>query len=97
MAITPEETARLAYLARLALTPEEIATFSQQLGSILDYMAQIQQLDLQDVPPTLHAVDTANVLRPDEPVPSTLTDLLLQAAPAPEDRFFQVPQILREG
>lgn len=97
MAMTPEETAQLAHLARLALTPEEIETFSQQLGSILDYMAQIQQFDLRDVPPTMHAVDTSNVLRPDEPIPSTLTDALLQAAPAPEDRFFQVPQILRES
>ncbi|MEN9214825.1 MAG: Asp-tRNA(Asn)/Glu-tRNA(Gln) amidotransferase subunit GatC [Gloeomargarita sp. DG02_4_bins_56] len=95
--ITPEEIAHLAHLARLELTPEETAALSNELGAILDYMAELQTLDLRDVPPTAHAVDTANVVRPDQPVPSTLTDVLLQAAPAPEDHFFQVPQILKEG
>jgi aspartyl-tRNA(Asn)/glutamyl-tRNA(Gln) amidotransferase subunit C len=95
--ITLEQTAHLAHLARLELTPAEIAELSGQLGAILDYMAQLQNLDLTDVPPTAHAVNTANVLRPDQPVPSTLTEKLLEIAPAPEDHFFQVPQILREG
>lgn len=95
--ITPEQTAHLAHLARLELTPAETAALSSELGAILDYMAELQTLDLRDVPPTAHAVDTANVWRPDQPVPSTLTDVLLQAAPAPEDHFFQVPQILKEG
>jgi aspartyl-tRNA(Asn)/glutamyl-tRNA(Gln) amidotransferase subunit C len=95
--ITPDQTAHLAHLARLELTPVEIEEFSGQLGAILDYMAQLQSLDMQDVPPTAHAVDTANVLRPDQPVPSTLAEALLAAAPAPEDHFFRVPQILREG
>lgn len=94
--ITPEQTAHLAHLARLELTPAEIAELSGQLGAILDYMADVQSLDLRDVPPTAHAVDTANVLRPDQPVPATLTDVLLDCAPAPEDHFFQVPQILKE-
>ncbi|APB33112.1 glutamyl-tRNA(Gln) amidotransferase subunit C [Gloeomargarita lithophora Alchichica-D10] len=94
--ITPAQTAHLAHLARLELTPAEIAELTGQLGAILDYMAQLQSLDLGDVPPTAHAVDTANVLRPDQPHASALATALLQAAPAPEDRFFQVPQILRE-
>ncbi len=95
--ITPAQTAHLAHLARLALTPAEIEELTGQLGAILDYMAQLQSLDLQAVPPTAHAVDTANVLRPDQPVPATLTEVLLAAAPAPEGHFFQVPRILREG
>jgi len=95
--LTPEETAHLAHLARLELTPEEITELSGQLGAILDYMAQLQRLDVRDVPPTAHAVATANVWRPDQPVPSTLAAALLEAAPVPEDHFFQVPQILREA
>ncbi len=95
--LTPDETAHLAHLARLELTPAEITELSGQLGAILDYMAQLQRLDVRDVPPTAHAVATANVWRPDQPVPSTLAAALLEAAPVPEDHFFQVPQILREA
>jgi len=95
--ITPAQTIHLAHLARLELTPDEITELTGQMGAILDYMGQLQNLDLSDVPPTAHAVNTANILRPDQPIPSTLTETLLEAAPAPEDHFFQVPQILREG
>jgi len=87
----------VAELARLALLPEEMEQFTEQLTVILDHAQDVAALDLEDVPPTAHPVPLENVLRPDEVRPTVDRDEVLDQAPAAEDGRFRVPRILGEA
>ncbi len=91
-----QDLAHLARLARLALTDEELDRFAGQLGAILDAVAQVGKADVEDIPPTTHAVPLTNVMRPDVTTPSLPRDVVLAEAPAAEDGRFRVPRILGE-
>ena len=93
-AITRDEVAHLARLARLAVTPEELDAFAGQLGSILDHVATVAEVAADDVPPTSHAVPVTNVTREDVVVPGLTQQQALSGAPAAEEGRFRVPQIL---
>ncbi len=93
-AITRDEVAHLARLARLAVTDSELDSFAVQLDVILNSVAEIAQVAVDDVPPTTHAVPLTNVLRPDEPGTCLDRDTVLLAAPATEQARFRVPRIL---
>ncbi len=62
---TSSDVAKLAELARLALTPEELAKFAAQIGDIFDYFEQMQALDTEGVAPIVHPLELTNVLRED--------------------------------
>jgi aspartyl-tRNA(Asn)/glutamyl-tRNA(Gln) amidotransferase subunit C len=95
-AISREEVAHLARLARLAVTDEELDTLAGQLDIILGAVARVGEVAADDIPPTSHAVPLTNVLRVDEVVPSIDREMVLLAAPAAEDGRFRVPRILTE-
>jgi aspartyl/glutamyl-tRNA(Asn/Gln) amidotransferase subunit C (EC 6.3.5.-) len=86
----------IAHLSRLQLTPEEESAFTEQLGSILAYFQQLNQLDpqLEGVAPTTRAIDMVNITRPDVVTPTQDLETLLSIAPDREGDFFRVPQIL---
>ena len=86
----------MAALAKLALTDDELATYTEQLGAVLDHAADVAALDLADVPPTAHPLPLENVLRDDVVVPCVDRDEVLEQAPAVEDGRFRVPAILGE-
>lgn len=95
-AISREEVAHLAHLARLDVTDDELDRFAQQLDVILQSIQTIGEVSAQDIPPTSHAVPLTNVFRADQPTPSLpREDVLSQAPDAAEDRF-RVPRILGE-
>ncbi|BAZ13004.1 glutamyl-tRNA (Gln) amidotransferase subunit C [Calothrix sp. NIES-4071] len=85
---------KVALLARLELTPEEEEQFTTQLGSILEYVDQLGELDVTDVPPTTRAIDVSNVVRADNLQPYPEREAILSGAPATEGEFFKVPKIL---
>ena len=91
MAITREDVLHVAGLARLELTDEEIERLGEQLNAILDAVGKVAELDLEDVPPTSHPLDLANVWAEDEPRPSLPVDEALANAPDPHGGFFKVP------
>src|SRR5205823_6602432 len=91
MAITREQVAHVARLARLALTEEELERFREQLGAILEAVGKVAELDLADVPPTSHPLDLVNVFGEDEPHASLTLEGALANAPDPEGGFFAVP------
>jgi aspartyl-tRNA(Asn)/glutamyl-tRNA(Gln) amidotransferase subunit C len=95
-AITRDDVAHLARLARIAMTDEELDHLADQLGVILGAVARVQEVAAADIAPTSHAVPLTNVFRPDEPVPSLGADAALGGAPAAEEGRFRVPQILGE-
>ncbi|MCW2539138.1 MAG: Aspartyl/glutamyl-tRNA(Asn/Gln) amidotransferase subunit [Frankiales bacterium] len=95
-ALTRDEVAHLAKLARLAVTDDELNVFAEQLEVILGAVARVGEVAAADIPPTSHAVPLENVFRPDVLVPSLLRDDVLAGAPSVEEDRFRVPQILGE-
>jgi len=92
--ISADEVAKVARLARLALTDEELALATVQLGDIVDHFADIDELDLEGVEPMTQPFPLANVLRDDVAQPTLDRDEVLAAAPEVEDGRFKVPPIL---
>jgi aspartyl-tRNA(Asn)/glutamyl-tRNA(Gln) amidotransferase subunit C len=95
--ISREDVLHVAHLARLDLTPEEVERAAEQLGAVLEHFADVEALDLTDVPPMTHPLPLANVLRDDVERPTLPRDEVLAAAPAAEDGRFRVPAILGEA
>ena len=83
--ISPEAVAKVAKLARLSLTPDELERASHELGDMLEHFADIDALDLDDVEPMTQPYPLANVLRDDVVAPGLDRDEVLAAAPAAED------------
>jgi len=94
--LTREDVAHVAQLARLELTDAELDTFTTQLAAVLDHAADVEALDVGDLPPTSHPYALRNVFRADEPLPTLDRDEVLAQAPATEDGRFRVPMILGE-
>ena len=95
--ITREEVAHVARLARLDLSDAEVDTFTDQLAKVLDHAADVEALDVVDVPPTAHPYPLVNVLRADEPTPTLAQEDVLAGAPLAEDGLFRVPPVLGEA
>ena len=95
--ISTDDVAHVARLARLELRPDELESFTAQLGAVLDHAADLDSLDLDGVEPTAHPLPLSNVLRPDEVGPTLDPDEVLAAAPAVEDGQFRVPPVLGEA
>src|ERR1700730_1837852 len=89
--IAREEVLRVARLARLAMSEDELEPMARELSAVLDHIAKIGELDLGDVPPTSHVVEVTGALRPDEPQPSLPRDVVLAQAPAVSEGGFLVP------
>jgi aspartyl-tRNA(Asn)/glutamyl-tRNA(Gln) amidotransferase subunit C len=95
--IDQEQIHKVALLARLALTPEEEAQYTTQLGSILDYFEQLSELDVTDVEPTTRAIDMSNITRVDELKVWGDHDAILDNAPDQDGDFFKVPKIMEDA
>jgi aspartyl-tRNA(Asn)/glutamyl-tRNA(Gln) amidotransferase subunit C len=95
--ITTADVAHVARLARLALSADELETFTGQLAAVLDHAADIDALDTTGVEPTAHPLPLRNVLRDDVIVPGVDRAEVLAMAPSVEDDRFRVPRILGEA
>lgn len=96
LAIMPIEIdiAHVARLARLALTPEELDHYRDQLGVILDHAALVQAIDTDGVTPTAHPMSLVNAFREDVVTESLDRDVVLSQAPHADDAYFIVPPAL---
>jgi aspartyl-tRNA(Asn)/glutamyl-tRNA(Gln) amidotransferase subunit C len=94
--ISADDVRKVAQLARLELADETIATYTGQLERILDYVAHLEQVDTEGVPPTTRAVEVVNVTRDDAVTPTPVRDDLLDLAPEREGDFLRVPKILAD-
>ncbi len=88
------DIAKVARLARIALSDEDLARYGAQLGDILEHAERVQALPTEGVPPTAHAVPMTNAFRGDEVEPSLDRDEVLSQAPDAVDGYFRVPRIL---
>jgi len=94
MAISKDEIERIANLARLKLTPEEIARFQADLSAILDYVDQLRQVDTAGVTMSGTSAKTENVFREDIIENSLPIDKALENAPAVKNGMFSVPKVI---
>ena len=96
-AITRDEVAKVARLARLTLSDAELELFTEQLGQILEHARDMNTLDLSDVVATAHPFGLTNVVRDDVVQPSLDRDTVLAMAPDAREHRFAVPRILGEA
>ena len=95
--ITLDDVRKVAVLSRLALDEPRLTALAGQLEGILDYVGQIQTLDVTGIEPMAHVLPLKNVLREDVPTPALPTDRVLANAPSTDGPFFQVPKIIGGG
>ncbi len=90
--------ARVASLARLRLTDDELDLYTSQLAAVLEHAADVQSLDTSGVPATTHPLALVNVLRADveAPTDAAFRSEVLAMAPHAENGRFRVPRILGE-
>lgn len=88
-----EDVVHVAKLARLELTEEEKIKFSKQLGDILKYMEQLNEVDTTGVEPMNHPIDFSNVMRDDVVHYEETREELMANAPDIEQDYFKVPKI----
>ncbi len=91
--ITVADVEHVAKLARLSLTEEEKKLYTEQLGKIIGYFAELNAIDTTGVEPMSHALPVTNVMREDEVETPPGHELLLKTAPAHDSGFFTVPRI----
>ncbi|MEY4340273.1 MAG: aspartyl/glutamyl-tRNA(Asn/Gln) amidotransferase subunit [Actinomycetota bacterium] len=92
--ISAADVAKVARLARLDVTPDELDRMTAQLDGMLEHFADIDALDLGAVEPMTQPYPLVNVFRADEVQPCLDRDEVLAAAPAAEDGRFRVPPII---
>ena len=93
MAISEAEVRKVALLARITLSDDEVKRFTAQIGSILEYVGKLNELDTTGVEPMAHAVEMSNVFREDEVRPSIGVEAALANAPKRTRSFFVVPPV----
>ena len=94
--INSDDVRKVAKLARLELPEDLVETYTTQLESILEYVAQLEKIDTNNVPPTTRAVEVVNVLREDNVQPTDIREELINLAPNREGDFYRVPKILSD-
>ena len=95
-AISRDEVAHLAKLARIDMSDAELDHMAQELEVILGAVARVQEVAGSEVPPTSHPIPVNNVVREDRVRPSLTPLEALSGAPAQSEDRFKVPQILGE-
>ncbi|MDO4258501.1 MAG: Asp-tRNA(Asn)/Glu-tRNA(Gln) amidotransferase subunit GatC [Actinomycetaceae bacterium] len=94
--ISTDEVARVAGLARIALTPDEITRIAGELDVITEAVAKVSEVATPDIPATSHPIALTNVWREDVVGETLDREEVLSQAPVAEDGMFMVPQILEE-
>lgn len=94
MSLSREDVEKVSLLARLQLDDQELDTMTEQLGQIVGYIEQLNELDTENVQPMAHAVEMVNVLADDEVRPSLDREEVLANAPKRDDECYRVPAVL---
>jgi aspartyl-tRNA(Asn)/glutamyl-tRNA(Gln) amidotransferase subunit C len=94
MKLSYKQVRRIAWLARLGLSEEEVEKFSLQLSNILENFEILKEVDTINVPPATHTIPLQNVLRKDDVSESYPQAEILSNAPRQEGNCFKVQAIL---
>lgn len=94
MNLSRDDVRKVADLARLKVTDDELHSLATDLRAIVGYVEILNEVDTTGVTPMVHAVELQNVLRPDVCVPSLPRDAALSNAPRTDGEYFLVPPII---
>jgi aspartyl-tRNA(Asn)/glutamyl-tRNA(Gln) amidotransferase subunit C len=94
MSLSIDDVAKVAILARLRVSPDELQMFTGQLNSIMDYVAELQELETTGVEPLAHGIEVRNVFRDDVRGPALPREAALANAPTRDQECFLVPAVL---
>ncbi len=96
--LTDTDLLHIAKLARLRVEPEELPRYSEQVGSILEYVAKLQELDTEGVPELAHGAGLSNVFRVDEVISSDpdVKARIIAAFPHKEGDLLEVPAVFSD-
>ena len=94
MAITKSDVEKIAKLAKFKFSEIEKEKLTEELAQIIAYVEKLDELDLENVPPTSHVLDIKNVLRDDKVRPGLNQEEALINAPAKHGGFFSVPKVI---
>ena len=96
MSISRQDIEKVALLARLQLTDDELSKMTVELAQIVGYVDQLAEVDTNGIEPMAHAIETANVFRDDVVTESLPRDEALANAPHRDERGYLVPAVLGE-
>jgi aspartyl-tRNA(Asn)/glutamyl-tRNA(Gln) amidotransferase subunit C len=85
---------RIAHLARIKVTDEEVPHLAQELNAILAFVEELSSVDVEGVEPMTSVMPMQMKMRPDVVTDGDLVDPILANAPAAEDHFFVVPKVV---
>ena len=94
MDLSRDDVRKVAALARLKVSEEELDSLASDLRAIVGYVQVLNEVDTTDVAPMVHAVELHNVLRSDVPVESLPRSAALSNAPRTDGEYFLVPAII---
>ena len=94
MSVSISDVEKTAYLARLEFNEGEKHALQEQLNQIVTYVEKLNELDTDNVEPTLHVLDIRNVFRDDVARPSMSQDEVLMNAPRRKKGYFSVPKVI---
>jgi len=94
MSLNPDDVRRIARLARLEISDQEVERTGQQLNGILAFIEQLQAVDTTGVAPMAHAVDVVQRLRPDVVTETDRRAAFQAIAPETEAGLYLVPKVI---
>lgn len=94
MKVSKDEVIRIAELAKLKLTEEEIVKFQIELSKILEYVEQLKEIDTKGVKLLYHPISRVNIFREDKVTKSIDREEALSNAPERTEEFFKVPKVM---
>ncbi len=94
MSVSDSDVKKIARLARLRLSDDEVRLYGGQLTKILDAMSELSRLDTAEVPPTSSVLGAADVTREDEPRVFEGRERILDNAPDRDGPYFKVRKVI---
>lgn len=94
MSLSPDDVKRIAHLARLSISDQDIPVYARTLSNILEFVAQLERADTDDVTPMAHPLDMSQRLRADEVTEADQRDAYQQNAPQTEAGLYLVPKVI---
>jgi aspartyl-tRNA(Asn)/glutamyl-tRNA(Gln) amidotransferase subunit C len=92
--LSAEEVAKIALLARIELTAEEVTKFQHDLSQVLDYVEELKQVNVDGLEEVSQVTGLENVMRLDAPHVPDYRDAILGQAPEIKNEYYQVKAIL---
>ena len=94
MSVDQATVRRIATLARIAVADDEIAHWQGELNAILEFVAELDSVDVEGVEPMTSVTPMRMALRRDEITDGGIAALIVRNAPATDDNFFVVPKVI---